>query len=679
MERRVDIPDNKSMHKPVDLRYRQIHLDFHTSEQIKDIGKEFTKKNFQEALKVGRVNSITVFSKCHHGLSYHDTKVGVKHPHLAKPLLPLMIEACQEIDVKTPIYVSAGLDEQMAQKHPEWLVKNKEGVNHNPFHVGFKRLCFNSPYLDYLCAQIEEVAQMFPGHGLFLDIIGTVRCYCTTCMSEMIATGVDAQTEEGIQGFAEKVSMKYYKKTTEAFRKHNKDSTIFHNSGHITRGYKAVFPYQSHLELESLPTGGWGYDHFPVSAKYAATTGFDFLGMTGKFHTTWGEFGGFKKPEALRYEAAAMLAFGAKCSIGDQLHPNGLMDASTYELVGAAYREVEVIEEICRGAKSFADVAILSSESVKKGFVGARNDDHSDEGAARILLEKQIPFDVIDTEDDFGRYKLLILPDHLMLDKELAAKFKTFLSRGGKALLSGTSGMDPEQKAFAFDTGMKPLGESEWTNDYLHVSQKDFPRCVASPFVTYSKAQKIAPGKGRILGEVWEPYFNRDYKHFCSHQHTPPEKKASYPGIVLEGSIGYFAHPIFSLYRKLGQPLYKELVAGMIEKLLGDEAQVKTNLPSTARLSLMKKEKQIHLHLLHAVPMKRGELPLWSKAPIEIIEDEIPLHGVEISLKLPQKIAKIRTVGIHEKNEEIPFTPEQGRVKFRVDSVKTHKMLVLEV
>jgi hypothetical protein len=43
--------------------------------------------------------------------------------------------------------------------------------------------------------------------------------------------------------------------------------------------------------------------------------------MTGKFHTTWGEFGGFKRPNALRYECAAMLAFGSKCSIGDQLHP----------------------------------------------------------------------------------------------------------------------------------------------------------------------------------------------------------------------------------------------------------------------------------------------------------------------------------------------------------------------
>ena len=83
---------------------------------------------------------------------------------------------------------------------------------------------------------------------------------------------------------------------------------IFHNSGHVPVGCQEILPYFSHLELESLPTGGWGYDHYPMSAAYSRNLGLDFLGMTGKFHRTWGEFGGFKHPNALRYEWAAMLA-----------------------------------------------------------------------------------------------------------------------------------------------------------------------------------------------------------------------------------------------------------------------------------------------------------------------------------------------------------------------------------
>ena len=139
---------------------------------------------------------------------------------------------------------------------------------------------------------------------------------------------------------------------------------VFHNSGHLTPGFREILPFFSHLELESLPTGGWGYDHFPFLAKYAGNLGMDYLGMTGKFHSTWGEFGGYKHPNALRYECCAMLAYGARCSVGDQLHPTGEIDESTYEIVGQAYREVAQKEKYVTGAKSVADIALLSALSM---------------------------------------------------------------------------------------------------------------------------------------------------------------------------------------------------------------------------------------------------------------------------------------------------------------------------
>jgi hypothetical protein len=49
------------------LPTRQVHLDFHTSEFIPGIGEKFDKKQFQEALKLGHVNQINIFAKCHHG------------------------------------------------------------------------------------------------------------------------------------------------------------------------------------------------------------------------------------------------------------------------------------------------------------------------------------------------------------------------------------------------------------------------------------------------------------------------------------------------------------------------------------------------------------------------------------------------------------------------------------
>ena len=52
------------------LPYRQVHLDFHTSEKIPGVGARFSRDNFAQALKEGHIDSITLFAKCHHCLLY---------------------------------------------------------------------------------------------------------------------------------------------------------------------------------------------------------------------------------------------------------------------------------------------------------------------------------------------------------------------------------------------------------------------------------------------------------------------------------------------------------------------------------------------------------------------------------------------------------------------------------
>ena len=56
------------------LRFRQIHLDFHTSPLITPIAEEFDPEYFANTLVDAGVDSITCFSPCHHGMIYHDTQ-----------------------------------------------------------------------------------------------------------------------------------------------------------------------------------------------------------------------------------------------------------------------------------------------------------------------------------------------------------------------------------------------------------------------------------------------------------------------------------------------------------------------------------------------------------------------------------------------------------------------------
>ena len=64
------------------LPQRQVHLDFHTSPWIPDVASEFEASEFARTFRKANVNSVTIFAKCHHGMSYYPTKVGTMHPAL---------------------------------------------------------------------------------------------------------------------------------------------------------------------------------------------------------------------------------------------------------------------------------------------------------------------------------------------------------------------------------------------------------------------------------------------------------------------------------------------------------------------------------------------------------------------------------------------------------------------
>ena len=658
------------------MRFRQIHLDFHTSEKIAGIGSKFSKEQFQAALKAGHVDSITVFSKCHHGWAYHPSKANDMHPGLDFDLLKAQIEAAHEIGVKTPVYLSAGMDEKYVQTHRGYAVRQQDESTvwpSNFMQPGFHRLCMNTPYLDYLLAQIKEVCENYDADGIFLDIVGVIPCYCQNCISTMLAEGKSPENRKDVIDLAERVYANYTKRVRETIDSVKPGLPVFHNGGHIRRGKRSIAFANSHLELESLPTGGWGYDHFPVSAGYARSLGMDFLGMTGKFHTSWGEFGGFKHPNALRYETALSMANGARSSIGDQMHPLGAMDMATYELIGAAYKEIEEKESYVDGAHNLIDIAVLAGEAIRNYYAGLKfssgvstKTGPSEAGCARILLEGKYQFDYIDAEADFDNYKVLILPDESQLDETLAAKIKAFTAKGGKVLASGKSATDEEGK-FLLDFGCDYKGENEFRPDYLRPGF-ELKSLGNSAFVMYAQGYDVEMKDGKVHGYRENPYFNRAREHFCSHKHTPNNPDTIKPAIV-EGKDGiYIGWDIFGEYAEMGSLIAKETVLGVLKCLLPDPV-VKTNLPAQGVVTIMEKENTNIVHLLYASPVKRGK-------GVEIIEDIVPVYDVEAWAKTNGK--EVKRTYLAPQETEIPFTVEDGYVGFKVDKLECHQMVVVE-
>ncbi|RUS47485.1 alpha-amylase family protein [Cohnella sp. AR92] len=656
------------------MRFRQVHLDFHTSEKIRNIGSHFSKSQFQDMLRTGHVDSITVFAKCHHGWGYYPSETTPIHPHLSFDLLGAQIEAAHEIGVKAPIYLSVGLDERLARQYPQWLMRDENDQTNwakGFMTAGFHQFCLNTPYLDIMIAQIEEAVSKYDGDGVFLDIVGVRQCYCHTCVNQLLSEGKDPRDKAVVIELGERIYANYTRRVEAAVHAIKPGMPIFHNAGHITQGRRDLAAMNTHLELESLPTGGWGYDHFPMSARYVQQLGYDFLGMTGKFHTFWGEFGGYKHPNALRYETALSLANGARCSIGDQLHPEGLMDPATYRLIGAAYAEVERKEAWCSGVTSVADVGLLSVEAAIGGSNGsAMFTGKSDAGAVRILLESHILFDVIDLESDFNRYKVLILPDAITIDASLEAKLSAFLAGGGRILATGRSGLNREETAFVLDLGARDAGANPYRPDYLRPSFP-LPSLGEASFVVYSNGRRIELAEGgEELGRREDPYFNRDVYSFCSHQHTPSMQTSGGPGIT-RGSHGiYFAWDVFDDYATKGSLPVKEAVAEALRLLLPDPT-LSTDLPAQGIVTLQDQagESRLVQHSLYASPVRRGD-------GVEVIEDLVALADIRVKLRLPGK--QVTRVYLAPEGTDLPYSADGETIDYAIGRLHNHQMVVLD-
>ena len=655
-----------------ELRFRHVHLDFHTSQHIVGIGSQFDPDEYADTLKKAHVNSINTFARCHHGYIYYDTKKFPerRHPHLTRNLLAEQIEACHKRDILVPIYITIQWDHYTADRHPDWLVVTDQGAlaGTPPYQPGFYRtLCVNSPYVsDFLKPFVQEVCETFDPDGFWFDIVSPQACSCWHCRQTMEADGLDPSVAENRMNNGVKVLNAFKRDMTAFVRTFSKDSYIFYNSGHVGPRHRKVSDAYTHFELESLPSGGWGYMHFPATMRYARTLGLDCVGMTGKFHTSWGDFHSFKNPEALQFECFQMLALNAKCSVGDQLHPTGKICKTTYDLIGSVYADVAKKEPWCSAAKPMVDIAVFSPEEFLGG--GHWGIPEATQGATRLLQEGVHQFDFIDSAVDVSPYRLLILPDGIPVSGELAAKLETYLYGGGSLIASYQSGLTAKKDAVALkQLGIRLVGDAPYSPDFIIPGPQLSAGLPATEHVMYLKGMQVEALPGtEVLAETAVPYFNRTWQHFCSHQHTPSAGTIGYPGIIRNGNAIYFMHPIFTQYQKNAPRWCKRLMLNAISLLL-PEPLVKLEAPSTtiATLNEQPAKKRFVLHLLHYVPERRGK-------DFDVIEDVIPIYDVKASVKVPRAVKSVTLV---PEKSPLKFKQKDGRVEFTLKKLEGHQMI----
>ncbi len=654
------------------FRQRQIHLDFHTSQWFSDVGADFNARDFAQTMKLAHVNSVTTFAKCCHGYLYFDTAVPARHPGLKKglDLTTAQVDALHAEDIRAPLYISVLFDDLAGDTHPEWIARNPDGSNvgSKPLEPGWHVMDLSSPYQEYLAEQVQEVLTRFkPVDGIFFDICYDVPSTNPYAMTAMLKQGFDPANPADRARFAHEVSQAFMKRFYRMVIASSPKATVYFNSRPMDC-LDTEIRTLTHVEIEALPTGGWGYTYFPKNVRYARTFGKPTMGMTARFHRSWGDFGGLKPYAALKYEVSQMLSLGAACSIGDQLHPRGKLDPAAYDLIGKVYGYAEACEPWTQNAKAVSQIGLFMAGAGSSNYMDEPGG--ANEGAVRMLTQLKHQFDVVTAQSDLSAYALLILPDSVAVDAALAQKLRAYLDKGGSLLFSGASGLGVDHQPVLTEAGVTVEGESPHKATYIRFGSAIQGDELPLDHVLYERGWRLRPLEGaETLAEVVEPYFERNYRHYTSHVHAPPLKKASgYAAVVRKGRVITIAAPIFKAYGSHAALPYRQLVQACINLLMPDRL-IEVNGPSTMEVSVMHipgRKPATVVHLLQFVADHR--------APgIDMIEDINPVYDTALSLRLE---AAPKQVYLAPSRQTLEFEYVDGRARVVVPVIEGHQMVV---
>jgi hypothetical protein len=654
---------------------RMIHLDFHTGPLVPDVGQDFDARSFARAFKDAHVDSVTLFAKCHHGHMYFDTDHESRHPNLPRKLnlLGEQIEALHSVGIRSPIYISIQCDEYAANTHPEWIALTPElkHVKWGPtaFDPGWQIMDMSSPYQDYVAGQIAEVLRKFkPIDGFFLDMTWDQPSASKWAIDGMKRRGLDPREKADRDRYARLVAYDYmarFKKMVDDAQP-KQPAGVWFNSRPKTNLHIEK-KYLRHVEVESLPTGGWGYAYFPYVSRFVRPYNMPTLSHTGRFHKSWGDNAGLKPRAALKYECCSMLAQGITAGCGDLLHPRGATSKAVYDLIGSVYGYIEQCEPHVAGGVLRSEIAVVVDPEL------GDNPGPAGLGAVRMLQQLRAQFDIVPQTAELRGYALAIVPETTKIDASLKKRLQAFVKAGGALIVCERAALDADGKPVMPELGVVAHGPSPYSHTFLRAGKAVADGVPEYDVVLYDRAQRMTPAPGaESLVRVVEPYFERTYDHFSGHSYTPPDKLSRYGAAIQKGRVITFAIPILEAFARHGNEQYRQIFGNCLKRLL-PRPLLRDNGPAHLETTVLTrkagKRAQTIVHLISYIPSRTA------LEGLDLVYDPIPLVDMPIAVRVEAEPARVT---LQPAGQALPFTYADGYAHTRVTLLDGHGMLVVE-
>lgn len=667
------------MHTLPKRPWRKIHQDFHNSTHVPKIGAKFSADEWGDRLVAGNVDSIVVFAKDMHGLFYYPSAFGPVHPGLSFDLLGEQVKACRKRGIAVYAYYCVTWDHHLAATHKDWLVLKRDGSNYLPKAgqtPGWTALCMaHEPYLKLMDDHTREFVSKYDLDGPWFDMAEPIshECYCPECKRQIAAAGKDPNDVEAQRAHKNRLFLDWKRRIRALVKSIRPAAQIdFNDIGLACVSQRAEL--LDNIDIEALPTGaGWGYFYAPAQIRYQRTFGVPVYGMTGRFVTSWADFGGLKLPEQLDVELASIVANAARCDVGDQMPPDGRLDPAVYHVIGKSFGRIKALEPHLEGAAPVTEAAMLIP-----AIPFDRLRDEYIYGMTKLLLETRLQFDVVEPGQPWERYGLVVVPDAFRPDAATVARLHDYIAKGGAVIVCHDAGLPAGATAGWLDRyGLTYAGPSPFKPAYLVPRTKftgDIPDYEYALYEGAAQWKAAAPAVS--LAALGEPLFQRSGERFTSHKQSPFDHATDYTVLARSGRVGLVAFPIGQSYYRNGYWVYRAAFEHLLREVLPVRL-VETDAPLSTEITVThqaadRAARRPSRHLVHVIN--------WSpsrKAPPhpEFHESPVPLADVRVRLNLPLKGVTARAVVAGRK---LPVKRVDGGVEVVIPRVPIHEIVAFE-
>ena len=682
--------------------YREILIDSHIADWNKVFQSKFSPKNYVDMLSLANVSSAMIYVTCHNGICYYPTKIGHQHNNIrGKDIVGEIIDFCNKKNIIVVLYYSLIYNKWVYDNYPDWRIINAGGIPTGE-KMRYGVVCPNSGYRDFAVRQINEICSRYEFSRIFFDMtFWPDVCYCRYCEERFkketgwsLPRVINWENEKWVtfQRKREEWMKDFAAYCTSEVRKVKPGAGVTHQFSTSLWDWKLGVPFDIVDECDY--TSG---DFYGDSTRHSlACKVFMDMTKTKPFeffvsrcinlydHTT------LKSGELMEAQALQVIGHSGRIIFIDAINPDGTLEKGVFKKIGKIYREVKKYEAEL-GGELMQDVGIYFSHESKISLED-NGKDVAKTGASfsstdiphfnaivntcKTLMGNHVPFGIVSKKDlrNLSKYRLIILPNVMMMDEDEVNAFKDYVRNGGSIYASKFTSLFDKYKGkkdnFMLSELLGVSYDGITDENVTYISTKGGALKHVTDLTIFREQVKVKLIKGKVLATLTLPYTNpKDLKKFASIHSNPPGIRTAYPAVVLNeygaGKVCYVSGEL-----ELSETdIHREVFMNILTILTGNKFFFEVEAPKSVEILVFKHPEKYIINLVNF----QNEMP------------NIPVRDIKVKIRIPSEEKPVKLVLVPENKSCIcdtfgrrsckgKFKLNKNILEFIVPELRTFKM-----